>query len=52
MIVDTLPTGSRFISASPGGVFNEVAKTVTWSIGTVGALGGSGSVTLSIQVGE
>jgi uncharacterized repeat protein (TIGR01451 family) len=51
-IVDTLPPGSAFISASAGGVFNPLGNTVSWNLGTVAALGGSGSVTLSVRVGE
>jgi uncharacterized repeat protein (TIGR01451 family) len=32
-IVDTLPAGVSFVSASDGGVYNSSANTVTWSLG-------------------
>jgi uncharacterized repeat protein (TIGR01451 family) len=49
VIADTIPAGSSFVSASPGGVFS--AGVVTWTIGTLPS-GGGGTVTLTIRVGQ
>ncbi len=50
-IVDTLPTGSTFVSASGGGSYDSTTNKVTWNIGAV-LSGGTGSVTLTIRVGN
>lgn len=31
-LVDTLPAGTQFVSATGGGVYNAAAETVTWSV--------------------
>ncbi|MCM2390750.1 SpaA isopeptide-forming pilin-related protein [Streptomyces albipurpureus] len=33
-VVDTLPTGARFVSATHGGVYDSAANTITWSLGS------------------
>lgn len=46
-IVDTIPAGLQFVSASDGGVFADGA--VTWSVADIAA-GGSASVTVTVLV--
>ena len=48
-IVDTLPDHATFISASNGGVYDNVAGTVTWNLGTLDR-GVSGQVTVTVQL--
>ena len=48
-IIDHLPAGVEFISASDDGVYNSDACTVTWNIGTLRP-GDFGSVTLKVVV--
>lgn len=48
-IVDTLPTGVTFVSASNSGAYNAAANTVTWSLGTL-APGAKGAVTVSVKL--
>src|SRR5207253_919526 len=36
-VVDTLPAGVSFVSASGGGVFNPASRTVTFTVGTLAA---------------
>ncbi|MFF3734976.1 SpaA isopeptide-forming pilin-related protein [Streptomyces sp. NPDC002476] len=33
-VVDTLPTGARFVSATHGGVYEAATNTITWSLGS------------------
>lgn len=47
-IIDTLPAGVVFQSASASGVYSAVARTVTWNIGAV-ASGTGGYLTLVAQ---
>ena len=49
VVSDTLPAGVAFVSASNGGA--HAAGTVTWNIGIVAA-GGSGSVTVTVKIGQ
>jgi len=46
-IVDTLPAGVTFISASPAPT-SVAGQVLTWNMGTIAA-GGSGSITLNVQ---
>jgi uncharacterized repeat protein (TIGR01451 family) len=48
-LVDTLPAGVSFVSASEGGTFNATARTVTWGHGSVAA-GASGSRGLVVKI--
>jgi uncharacterized repeat protein (TIGR01451 family) len=51
VLVDTLPAGTKFISASDGGIHDAVAHTVTWNLGTISKLGGgSNSKTVTVTV--
>jgi len=34
-IVDILPTGLDFVSASDGGIYDALSRTITWTIGTL-----------------
>ena len=36
-VVEQIPSGMRFINADSGGVYDEVAHTVTWAINRLGA---------------
>ncbi len=47
-LVDTLPVQTTFVSASAGGVYDPMAGTVTWNLGTL-AVAGGGSVTVTLQ---
>ncbi|TAK58376.1 MAG: DUF11 domain-containing protein, partial [Bacteroidetes bacterium] len=49
VLVDTLPQGLNFVSASNGGTYNPANRTVTWSIGTIVAEG-SGTRTIDVTV--
>ena len=49
-VVDTLPAGVTFQSASAGGVYAPAAHTITWNIGALVA-GTGGSVTATVLVG-
>lgn len=51
IITDELSTGVDFVSASNGGVYDEAAHTVTWTLDNVPS-GGSGKVSLVVQVNE
>ncbi|MET8700039.1 SpaA isopeptide-forming pilin-related protein [Kitasatospora sp. NPDC004723] len=33
-VVDTLPAGAQFVSATHGGVYNSATGTITWSLGS------------------
>ncbi|MEV3872346.1 SpaA isopeptide-forming pilin-related protein [Streptomyces sp. NPDC049906] len=33
-VVDTLPAGARFVSATHGGVYDPTANTITWNLGS------------------
>jgi RHS repeat-associated protein/uncharacterized repeat protein (TIGR01451 family) len=48
-IVDTLPEGTTFVSATGGGAYDEVENQVTWSLGTL-IPNGEGSVEMVVQV--
>jgi extracellular elastinolytic metalloproteinase len=48
-IVDTLPAGLTFVSASNGGAYNAATRAVTWSLGTVAATA-SGVRSVTVQV--
>jgi uncharacterized repeat protein (TIGR01451 family) len=48
VIQDLLPGRTTFVSATNGGVFS--AGVVTWNIGTVVALGGTGTVSFIVQL--
>jgi uncharacterized repeat protein (TIGR01451 family) len=47
-IVDYLPAGVTFVSASNGGTYNPVTRTVTWNLGTVPIA--KGAVDLVVRV--
>jgi uncharacterized repeat protein (TIGR01451 family) len=49
-MVDALPAGVTFQSASAGGVHASADHTVTWDIGTL-AVGAGGTTTVAVQVG-
>lgn len=49
VVTDVLPWGLDFVSASGGGTYDAVTRTVTWSLGTVSS-GTSGSLQLTTQV--
>lgn len=48
VIVDNLPAGAVFVSATNGGVYDSTAHTVTWNLGTVAV--GSSSTTYPAEV--
>ena len=48
-LTDTLPAGLSFVSASNGGSYDSGTRTVTWSLGDLGA-GGTESITLLVLV--
>lgn len=51
-VVDTLPADVTFIqSSAPAAVFDSVARTLTWQLGTVAA-GGSGTLNYSVTVDQ
>jgi uncharacterized repeat protein (TIGR01451 family) len=50
VVRDTLPAGTSFDSASAGGVYSNLTRTVAWSIGSLAA-GASGQVTLTVASG-
>ncbi len=47
-IVDELPAGADFVSASAGGVYDPVGHEVTWDLGDLGT-GESGTETVTLQ---
>jgi uncharacterized repeat protein (TIGR01451 family) len=48
-LVDTLPTGVSFVSASAGGTYDAATRKVTWNLGTVGVnAGGTRSLTIRL----
>ncbi len=49
-IVDSLPAGVSFVSASDSGVYNSVANTVTWNLGSKVAPVKNGSYTVVVNV--
>jgi uncharacterized repeat protein (TIGR01451 family) len=51
VIVDALPSGLSFVSATDGGTYNTASRTVSWVIGGL-ARGASTSVSLTTQVNE
>ena len=48
-LIDTLPPGVAFISATGGGTYNSTKRTVTWNVGNV-AVGARGSRNLVVRV--
>lgn len=50
-IIDQLPRGLRFVSASHGGTYQAGARRVVWGLGSVPA-GDRGTVTLRARVGQ
>ena len=48
-IVDSLPAGVTFVSASDGGRYDADARKVTWTVGRVNA-GASGARTVTVRV--
>lgn len=44
-----LPSQVTFVSASPGGVYNEGTRTVTWNLGTVQAQSGPRTLTTRVR---
>lgn len=48
-VVDTLPAGMRFVSASGGGVFDAGKNIVKWNLGTV-ADGSGGTLTIRLKI--
>lgn len=51
VLVDYLPFGVQFVSASDGGVFNPVTREITWNLGNR-VPGEGGSVTLVVLVNK
>jgi len=50
VLVDTLPAGVQFISASNSGTFNSSNNTVTWNLGTVPVGTSSTAATVTVTV--
>ncbi|MDQ3178774.1 MAG: DUF11 domain-containing protein, partial [Actinomycetota bacterium] len=48
-VIDALPAGVRFVSASDGGVFNATRREVRWALGDV-AVGASDELVLEVRV--
>ena len=48
MVVDTLPTGVTFVSASPNNAFTRVGQVVTFNLGTLGS-NGQATATIVVQ---
>ena len=48
-LVDTLPVGTAFVSATNGGNFNPTSRKVTWNLGNVAA-GASGTRAMVVRV--
>jgi uncharacterized repeat protein (TIGR01451 family)/uncharacterized delta-60 repeat protein len=48
MVVDTLPTGMTFVSASPNNAFTRVGQVVTFNLGTLGS-NGQATATIVVQ---
>jgi uncharacterized repeat protein (TIGR01451 family) len=51
LVVDALPNGVSFVSATNGGTYNSGSHTVTWVLGAL-VRGASTSVTVTIQVND
>ncbi|MCH7920879.1 MAG: DUF11 domain-containing protein [Planctomycetes bacterium] len=49
-IVETLPAGLTYVSSSAGGVYDDASKTITWSVGTIGATVTGQTVTFIARV--
>jgi uncharacterized repeat protein (TIGR01451 family) len=49
VILDYLPIGAEYVSASDGGVYDPAAHTVTWLLGTV-HMDGAGWVEVAVRV--
>ncbi len=50
VIVDSLPAGTVFVSATSGGVYDSTAHTVTWNLGTVAVGSSSTSYPAEVRV--
>ncbi len=50
-VVDELPAGVRFRSASDGGTYDSSSRTVSWDLGTVG-VGETDTLMLKVRVGR
>jgi len=50
VLIDYLPPETIFVSASGGGTYDPITHTVTWSIGTLPALSGPYTETLTVTV--
>jgi uncharacterized repeat protein (TIGR01451 family) len=48
-VVDSLPQGAIFVSATNGGTFDATTGTVSWNLGTV-AVDATGSVSVEVRV--
>ncbi|MCA0454207.1 MAG: carboxypeptidase regulatory-like domain-containing protein [Chloroflexi bacterium] len=48
-MVDTLPAGAEFVSASGGGVYNAGANTVTWTLGDLSITNGCNTQTVVVR---
>ncbi|CAN5704136.1 hypothetical protein BH24CHL8_BH24CHL8_05140 [soil metagenome] len=48
-VIDTLPAGMRFVSASGGGAYDPGKNTVKWNLGTV-AEGSGGTLTIRLKI--
>jgi len=48
-VIDALPAGVQFVSASDGGVFNATRREVRWALGDV-AVGASDELVLKVRV--
>jgi len=51
VVVDALPSGVSFVSATDGGTYDSGSHTVSWAIGTL-ANGASTSVNITVTVNE
>lgn len=51
VLVDDLPFGTQFVSASNGGVFDPATRVITWNLGNK-VPGDSGTVTLVVRVNQ
>ena len=51
-VVDTLPAELDYVSSTPAGVYDSVAHTVTWDIGTLPAGDPGGLIELVVRVNQ
>jgi hypothetical protein len=50
--VETLPADLSYVSSTGGGVYNDTARTITWTIGTQNAADVDDTVTFTARVGN